>query len=57
MARYRRVAPKARPVETPAADPAPVLTDRSSKDELVAAAKARGLDTSGTKADILERLR
>lgn len=30
--------------------------DRLLKDELVAMAEAKGLDTSGTKADIIERL-
>ena len=43
------------PVEEPAADEAPDL-ESLTKAELVAEAEARGLDTSGNKADLLERL-
>lgn len=48
--RYRADAPKAAP--------APEAPDYSSlkKDELIAEAEKRGLDSSGTKADIIERL-
>lgn len=42
-------------VEEPAADEAPDL-ETLTKAELVAEAEARGLDPSGTKADLLERL-
>lgn len=44
--RVRRVAPVAE------SDPASL-----KKDDLVALAEARGVDASGTKAEILERLR
>jgi hypothetical protein len=56
---FRRPGSGPAPVKAKAAKaaPAPAL-DLSSlkKDELVAQAEAQGVDTSGTKADIIERL-
>lgn len=43
------------PVAEPPADEAPDL-ESLSKADLVAVAEARGVDTTGTKAEILERL-
>lgn len=51
MARYRRVARKAPVVVT-----APDL-DKLLKADLVALAEKRGLDSSGTAAELRERLR
>lgn len=42
-------------VEAPAADEAPDL-ETLTKAELVAEAEARGVDATGTKADLIERL-
>lgn len=56
MARYRRV-PRKAPVErTPTAPATPDL-ESLLKADLVALAEQRGVDTSGTKADLVERLR
>jgi hypothetical protein len=49
MARYRRVARKAAPVVKPDLS---TLT----KAELVSLAEERGIDSSGTKADLIARL-
>jgi hypothetical protein len=51
MASYRRVAPKPRVVVTSPPDLSALL-----KGDLVALAEQRGLDTSGTKADLVARL-
>jgi hypothetical protein len=70
MARYVRIAPVARPVPKPeplakseppakaVAKPAAPEVDLGSlrKDDLVNLAAAQGVDTSGTKAEIIERL-
>jgi hypothetical protein len=44
------------PAPQPAPEPAPDF-DRMLKADLVALAEERGVDASGTKADIVERLR
>ena len=52
--RYHAAAPAPKAAE-PAPAPAPDYS-AMKKDELVAEAEKRGLDASGTKADIIERL-
>ena len=52
---FRRPGSGPAPVKTTVAAPAPDLSSLK-KDELIEAAEAAGLDTSGTKADIIERL-
>lgn len=72
MARYRRIAPRvytidkaakpappvgpAAPSEPPAPTDGPVNLDSMLKAELVTLAEERGVDASGTKAEIIERL-
>ena len=55
--KLRRTTDPAPPVEQVAeAYPAVILTPDATKAEIVAEAEARGIDSSGTKAEILERL-
>jgi hypothetical protein len=50
--------PEAPPAPEPVADTDPSLDfDKMLKADLVALAEERGIDASGTKADIVERLR
>lgn len=53
MANYRAVPRKV--VVAPKVEPKPKVAELR-KDDLVALAEERGLDTSGTKADLVERL-